>query len=388
MRYVDIKTQIRYSQPVIVVGKTIKHFKHVRKVKRVIAEYMKKSIIDAKQEEMSKYDRKIWTKALLSYSYTSEQEAISIAMHFNSDRIDVVKTGTIPKNTGKNPILMVCVKNDLERVKMLLKHHQKLGIKYFCFLDNGSDDGTFEWLQDQECDLFRTTNKYENAARASWLFKLISFYGFNRWYLELDSDELFVWPSMEKESITELVEKMQKKHLTALGSCMIDMYKDDYIDKVEKQQNMDRDIKSEYCYFDTDSYFVDKEHSINYPHYIGGPRYRIFEKEEGIIPATLTKYPLIFMKPGYLYRYHYMYPYYINRKSLCYSALLHYKFIDGDIAKYKEIVEKGTYAKGSYHYKVYMEKLENEHNITFMYQASAKYIHSEDILKIGIVKEL
>lgn len=193
---------------------------------------------------------------------------------------------------------------------------------------------------------------------------------------------------MENETASMLVSRMQQRGIDALGSCMIDMYKDDIIDKDENIDNGSRDIKAEYSLFDTDSYFMDEENSSMYPHYHGGPRYRVFEKGKDVVKATLTKYPLVNMREGFLYRYHYIFPYRFNRKSACYSALLHYKFIDGDIKKYKEIVKNGTYAKGSYHYKVYMDKIEKERNLSFMYEGTAKYEKSSDLLKINIIEEL
>lgn len=81
---------------------------------------------------------------------------------------------------------------------MLAGRYRRLGVKGFAFLDNGSDDGTFEWLPEQEdTDLYRCFEKYRTAVEEGWINRTASYYGFDSRLILTDSDELVVYEGME-----------------------------------------------------------------------------------------------------------------------------------------------------------------------------------------------
>ena len=48
---------------------------------------------------------------------------------------------------GRGAILLFCtIRNEADRIDWFLHHYRGLGVDHFCFVDNGSDDGTLDTL--------------------------------------------------------------------------------------------------------------------------------------------------------------------------------------------------------------------------------------------------
>jgi len=73
----------------------------------------------------------------------------------------VNRTGQINPDT----ILAVStVRNEIVRLPYFLAHHRKLGVGHFLFVDNGSDDGTIEFLGKQpDVSLWVATDSYKES---------------------------------------------------------------------------------------------------------------------------------------------------------------------------------------------------------------------------------
>ena len=106
-------------------------------------------------------DYRIWRSSMLSMLKEHYQTVCVIRVKpvvyaFALARIDVIRK--TEDNDRTSPVVILCVKNDLKRIQMLVGHYRKLGIKRFAFLDNGSDDGTYEWLLEQrDTELYRAS---------------------------------------------------------------------------------------------------------------------------------------------------------------------------------------------------------------------------------------
>lgn len=361
----------------------IKYHKLIRKNKKAI-----NSIFDSKLEidgiDAHKVKNKEqWKRVLLGYNKFIPHEALIIAEHFANCKITLEKRSS-RCNIEKNELVLICnVKDDLRRIQMLISHHRQLGVKHFAIIDNDSKDGTYEWLLQQDIDLFCVKEKYNSVIRAAWIAQLVEYYGLNRWYLILDSDELLVYEGMEHKSIQQLLVEMEEKHISRGLGFMIDMYAES---SNLKQLPSEEDIFEKYCYFDTQTYYYKKHPLFKSIH--GGPRERIFGKQDREPTELLTKYPIIYWEEGELYRYHYMFPFEKNFDSPCFLGLFHYKFLDGDYDKYSNIANEGNYAGGSKLYKKYLSKIGEEYNISFMDKQSQKYQSSLDLRKINIFKKI
>ncbi len=356
-----------------------KYFKQQREAKEYVLSFKPHNEHSAADREYLEVNSlETWKKVLLEYNKYKPKEVKTMMEHLGEKNVYLVKKSygeTIPQG---EPILICNVKNDLERLKVLVEHHKKLGVKYFAFLDNMSTDGTFEWLQTQPFDLYRVEEQYNSVVRSMWIAKIASGYGLERWFITIDSDELLVYDDFENQKIQDVIHKFEKDGIDTGMGFMIDMYADS---SNLKRSGNDRDIYETYNLFDIDSYC--KKDGILGERIHGGPRERYFGKG-----ALMTKYPLFFWRTGDLNRYHYIFSVSTRKKSKCCLGLLHYKFIDGDYDKIKKIVEEGNYASGSSLYKAYLNGINANGEISFCYEGTKKLTVSSDLLEIDILESV
>jgi hypothetical protein len=289
--------------------------------------------------------------------------AIEMIREFINAKIFAVKK--LDFRTNKNLVAIIVIKDDLERLKKFLKHHRNLGIRQFAFLDDHSTDGTREYLQEQQdIELFESSDSFFSVRKEAWVNRILAYYGFDRWYAILDSDELLVYDNYEKCKIDEFIALIEKEKKAGVSGKMIDMYfhnGTEYFDKVE--------------------YFESKKYSRMHLS-TGGMRYRIFG-----LQAVLSKTPLFFFDDKTIYHLHFLFPFdkKIKKNAL---ALLHYKFLEGDLEKYKERVEKKCMYNYSQEYKKYVEKMSDENLSFYDENVSEKYMGSKIFVESGLLEGL
>lgn len=302
-----------------------------------------------------------------------------IDSYFEGKGLDVIKK-TYPSSIPQNEVIMICcVYNDVDRIKKVYDHHKKLGINYMVFVDNMSDDGTKEWLQSKDIDLYEITESYHAGRKAAWIKKIQDIYGYNRWYLIVDSDELFSYVGDETHSIKELIAYAEKKGIKRLKSMLLDMYSEHKI--YENERPFD-EMESEYCYFDADTYYEARDFRGEMIR--GGPRPRLFKYIEGY-DNPLTKYPLIYAEKEDVWGDHTPLPFYKNFQSPLLSVLRHYKFMQGDYEKYKLAASSQKYYGNSIEYKSYVG-IKDE--ISFFYAGSKKYDTSKSLMQIQMMHKI
>ena len=94
-----------------------------------------------------------------------------------------------------------------------------MGVRHFVFIDNGSGDGTEQFLMGQEdVTLYSAPWPFEHRRKSGWLLQAIEETGTDRWYLRLDSDEFLTWEGMETScSQTCVIKAMRCFARTALS---------------------------------------------------------------------------------------------------------------------------------------------------------------------------
>lgn len=288
----------------------------------------------------------------------------------------------MPKvNDDANEVILICcVKDDLTRIKKLLEFHRSIGIKKMVFVDNMSTDGTREFLMDESVDLYSQDEEYHAGRKSAWIRKIQDLYGYDKWYLIVDSDELFSYVGMEKHSIQELIKYAQKKGIVRVRSMLLDMYPDhDLYSKNQKEEEYD--FTRDYRFFDYDSYYEAKDgrgYMVR-----GGPRKRCFGGNGHSEP--LTKYPLIYVSKEDVWDDHRPLAYCKNFQSLNLSVLRHYKFMEGDLDKYRRIADEGNYYNGSANYKMYVA---GGKKVSFFYEHSVEFNTSAALNRLAFLDEI
>ncbi len=352
----------------------------LKNVKRTlsISKDIKKAFNEYQEKEneiiMTNEVKDIFKKSFINFIWAQSKDS-EIAFSFLNSVIRPIKENIkIDKIQRNSPILICIVKDDLQRIEMSLKYYRQMGIKNFVYVDNMSTDGTFEYLLEQpDIDLYKCETPYTTQNREAWINRIIAHYGFNHWYLCVDSDELFVYDNMEEISIEGYISKLGKKN-RRVRALLLDMYSKDAIFKDTEN------IQEYYCYFDCDTYTHKSTYKLEAV--TGGPRQRVFF-ENSKKKFMLTKYPLFyFIKGDIQCGSHFQYPFSPNCGVPCTTALLHYKFLKSDLEKYMDRVKLGNYANGSEEYKKYIEVYNKGKNISLYNEKSIKYINSESLKKI------
>lgn len=342
--------------------------------------------LDVKKQGIKICDIKRWKKSFFLFLYNIKEKNFDYADRwkiiegFTQSNIVKLKKGGKVEN-GDDPILISVVYNELERLEIFLNHYRKQGIKKFAILDNGSTDGTVQYLRRQrDVELFQTRDKFETRVKMGWINRLISYYGTDYWYLVVDADELLVWQGVETDCMARVVSILESKNMMRARALMVDMYP-----KILMWNSGDsfKEIFDQCKYFDCNT-FYHKDVEEVYLLY-GGARGRMLGMD-----VWLTKYPLFQLKEKeILSNPHSIYPY-DNTKHPCYFALLHYKFLTGeDKQKMRKYARKGQYAGGSREYKEYVRKLrENEENFNFYYDESVEYTSSRSLSEIKEITDI
>lgn len=295
--------------------------------------------------------------------------------------MSLVKNAVGPIPEPNSPIAVCIIKDDMARLPSFLEHYRSLGILRFAFMDNGSTDGTFELLCEQpDVDLWLSRTSYETERREAWITRLLAHYGFDRWYLCVDSDELFVYTDCETTPIGEFVEACQRRGERRARSLMIDMYSNEPMPLADDGE----DIRKTYRYFDIGPYTTVAKEKLDEVR--GGPRSRMLSSG-GAAKYLLTKYPLFRFTRGDIQGFsHFQFPYDENYGLECRGALLHYKFLANDMEKYIQRANQGNYASGSLEYKEYARRFGNGRKVVFYDPAVSRPYDSSKSLRQ--IKEL
>lgn len=323
-------------------------------------------------------DVKIWKKKFLNLLKTKDVRCDELLREFLTCQMTKVTYRRIKRKNRYAPILFCVIRNDIHKIQTFMEHYRCLGIEMFIFLDNNSDDGTNEFLRQQEdVILYISDQQYSSARRVAWINRLLAIYGHNRWCLVVDSDELATYVGYEKNKISDMVRKASRMGFYRVEGFMLDMY------PKEKLFGSDDNYVHRFRYFDTLSYEINAtERKVIIT---GGPRKRIFRTD-----MLLSKYPLFyFSDDDFVASSHYMIPYQAIRKCPVWICLCHYKFVDdSDLFKIKEAVRNENYAGGSLFYKKYLSVIEENKEVIFYEEGNSCEMTSSDALKnISFLKE-
>ena len=327
----------------------------------------------------------IWKNAFLSLlkehcrsCYGFKQRELLTA--FPTAKITKIKSN--PVCDKDNPIIVLSVKNDRKRIEMLIRHYRKLGTELFAIIDNGSDDGTFEWLLEQkDVDLYRTDDSYTSLRKEAWINRIVSYYGLNRWYILTDSDELVTYTGMEEHTLRDVVQYATHNSFKRLEALTLDMYSKD---NLFSRKNVE-DIQKEYCWMDKNSY-TDKPKQVGCTTVrwlTGGPRMRKMG-----VSTSLLKFPLVYFEPGTISaNAHFVYPYQLMNNAPCNLAILHYKFLENDLAEYQKRASSssGFAFKGGY-YRKYMDFAISSQS--FYDENSIQFKDSNSLLEISFIQPI
>jgi len=308
------------------------------------------------------------------------------------------------------------VRDESLRLPQTLDHYRNLGVATFFITDNGSTDGTTEFLLAQpDCHVFLTRNSYAEARYGlEWQHALLDEFGVDHWCLVVDADEWFVYPGYENLSLPKLVVYLQQCGAQGVFAFLLDMYGDIAVDGTIAEPR--HSLLDAYRYFDRD-YLWDFGFRIpgvrrqRFPPYsvVGGARWRllfpVLNRHYHLLKAmwricdylrlplpiglkrapSLNKIPFLRWSLGMRFLHiHTTTP--INLSNVT-GVLLHFKFLEDFLARVRIEVARKEHWDGASEYSRYLAKLEQNPGLNFKYPGSVAYENSDQLVQLGLMQE-
>lgn len=144
-----------------------------------------------------------------------------------SNTLDLISAPEKLARVNAAPVAVVsCLRNELFMLPRFLEHYRALGVQGFLMVDNGSDDGSFDYLVEQpDVALFSVDTPYsESQYGVAWQQALLANLRVNRWSLIADLDELLVLNADLTGNLPGLVGSPEFRGAEAARLFMLDMY--------------------------------------------------------------------------------------------------------------------------------------------------------------------
>ena len=291
-------------------------------------------------------------------------------------------TGLLRYN-DHDTVVLAAMRDENIRISDFLQHHRRLGVAGFKIVDNGSTDGTFEYLSEQrDVELYRTSDDYVLAGSGMlWINHLISRIDNDCWCLFLDADELFIYPDYENRTIDELTSYLDNKGFDAMSGFMLDMHPESMAKQSEYVPG--ESLLAHSGYF-TNTYDFQPFVLSPYTDVRGGFRPTVL----GEMYRQQTKCPLIRSNSGikFLSSSHETTPSAIADVT---SALLHFKFVGDSVSRAVKETEWTTsayYANRAEGQTAMLEKKEREGDVNFLSEKATKFDSSDQLVELGLLK--
>jgi len=262
-----------------------------------------------------------------------------------------------------NLLLFCTFRNEVERLPYFLDYYRKLGVDHFLMVDNGSIDGSVELLTG--CD------------------------DISVWYTDY-TDELLVYPECDSSDLKVFTNKLDTHGYRSLGATMIDMYPNGRVgDQTYRPSQNPIEVLP---WFDPSGYRAQIQPKLQSLWIQGGPRDRLFFKDQPERAPTLNKIPLVKWQKGTVYvtSTHQMLPRKLNHvfpqhgSSAPTGALLHTKFLPNIVDKSADPKHRAEHFANSDLYENYYDALVDSPN--FWTPDAALYESWRDLEAAGLMQ--
>lgn len=198
-------------------------------------------------------------------------------------------------------VVLVQLYNGKPYLRALLEYYFSLGAKHVAFLDNGSTDGSVEFLKDyDDVTVLRTGVPYKTYNVAIKRY-LVERFGRGRWTLSVDQDELFDYPYSDVVSLKSLLGYLSENSYTAVVAYMLDMFPERISEDYSLTENLSlEELKGTNRFYDISGITRESYHDVGEIGNVlaneeievlrGGVREEVFN-----VRPMLTKHPLVFL---------------------------------------------------------------------------------------------
>ena len=288
-------------------------------------------------------------------------------------------------------LLFATVRNEALRLPFFLDYYRRLGIGQFLIVENGSDDGTREYLACQpDVSLWTTQASYRRARfGADWMNWLQRRFGHGHWTLTVDADEFLVYPHCDTRPLRALTDWLDACALRSFPAMLLDMYPRGRVDQAPYVAGQDpMEITA---WFDPGNYMMSRNHRYGNLWIQGGPRARVFFADDPWRAPALNKIPLVKWDARYTWvsSTHSLLPRGLNRVydewggEKMSGCLLHAKFLDLFIDKSREEIGRGQHYGNSREYRAYLDRIASHPDLWCRW--SERYEGWRQLERLGLI---
>ncbi len=294
---------------------------------------------------------------------------------------------------GTDILVFSTLRNERIRLPFFLKYYREMGVDHFLIVDNGSDDGSREYLAEQpDVSLWTTVSSYKRARfGVDWLNWLQSKYGHKHWCLVVDPDEFLVYPFCDTRPIRALTDWLDASSIKSFSAMLLDMYPKGPIDAYPYREGQNPiEIAN---WFDSGNYTIMRNAKFGNLWIQGGPRARAFFADKPDRAPALNKIPLVKWDRSYAYvssthmvlprGLNFVYDEWGGEKAS--GILLHAKFLDTFGQKAAEELARKQHYAASQEYKAYHRHLRQNPDLWCKW--SEKYINWRQLEILGLMSK-
>jgi hypothetical protein len=298
-----------------------------------------------------------------------------------------------PKINRHDILLFSTLRNEKPRLPFFLRYYRELGIDHFLIVDNGSTDGSREYLAQQpDVSLWSTQASYREAHfGVDWLNALQRRHGHGHWTLVVDPDEFLVYPFCDSRPLRALTDWLESSATRSFGAMLVDMYPKGPITAQPYREGQDPlEIAS---YFDAGNYMITPNKKFGNLWIQGGPRARCFFASQPKAAPALNKIPLVRWERRYAYdsSTHVLLPRGLNRVydtqggERASGCLLHAKFLNLISAKTEEELTRAQHYAGGREYAAYHRAMARPRDLWC--SRSEKYVNWRQLEILGLLSK-
>jgi hypothetical protein len=293
----------------------------------------------------------------------------------------------------RDVLLFTVLRNERARLPYFFDYYRRLGIDHFIVVDNGSDDGSGEWLVAQpDASVWRSDASYRRARYGmDWLNWLKRRHAHGHWALTVDLDEFLVFPFCDSRPITALTDWLDSSGARSFGTLMLDMYPQGDVDAAICAEGQNPFEIA--CWFDPGNYTASRHPLFRHLWIQGGPRARAFFADRPEEAPALNKIPLVKWNRHYTYASstHMLLPRGLN---LVYDetggekasgVLLHAKFLGGFSDRAKEELRRKEHFAQSREYAAYATHAGR--GLDLWCQWSERYVNWRQLEILGLMSK-
>lgn len=291
-------------------------------------------------------------------------------------------------------ILLTCtVRNEAIRLPFFMAHYRALGVSHFLFVDNGSDDGTADYLAAQpDASVWTTKSSYKlSRFGMDWLTWLQIRHAHGHWCLTVDADEILIYPYHDTRPLPALTAWLDAGQVRSFGALMLDMYPKGLLQAQTYEPGADP--FDALCWFDSGNYTIQKQSVMQRLWIQGGVRARLFFADRPDRAPTLSKVPLVKWERRFAYvsSAHTLLPRDLNRVyddaggEFISGVLLHSKFLPVVVAKSAEEKQRQEHFANSTLYDTYYDSLMQSPDLWC--ERSSRYLGWRQLEAMGLMSK-